>query len=44
MRTDNELLRAVDDLDAARGVLAGLALSLVLTAIGVLSGFALFGN
>lgn len=45
MRTDNHLLRHVDDgLDAARGIFAGVALSVVIVWIGVLCGLWLAGG
>jgi len=45
MRADNDLLRATDDgLDAARGIFAGVALSVVLVWIGVLCGLWLAGG
>lgn len=45
VRADNDLLRHVDDgLDAARGIFAGVALSVVLLTLGALIGAALFGN
>lgn len=45
MRVDNHLLRACDDgLDAARGILSAVALSVVLVWIGVLCGLWLAGG
>ena len=45
MRPDNHLLRAADDgLDAARGIFAGVVLSVVLVWVGVLCGLWLAGG
>lgn len=44
MRRDNELLRQCDELDEACDVFRGLLSALVLTGLGVMLAFAIFGN